>query len=179
MTPARVAAAAAAIGTALLLQATLIAPASGDVPVSLPAVLVACVGLVNGPATGISLGFAAGLIADLSSSHPAGVLALCWLVVGLVSGTFADRHSLLRDAAASAVICAGVGLLATGLLALTHSGTTAGTAFTGFLPSLLGDFLLALLLLPLVRRMLRTERLRPPRPVARDLLVEALEARRG
>lgn len=176
MTPARIAAAAAAIGTALLLQATLIAPASGAVPVSLPAVLVAGVGLVNGPATGISLGFAAGLVADLGSSHPAGVLALCWLLVGLVSGTFADRHSLFRDAVATALICAAAAVLGTGLLALTHSGTAAASAVTGFLPSLLGDFLLALVLLPLVRRMLRTERLRPPRPLARDLLVEA---RRG
>jgi rod shape-determining protein MreD len=176
MTPARIAAAAAAIGTALLLQATLIGPASGAVPVSLPAVLVACVGLVNGPATGISLGFAAGLVADLGSTHPAGVLALCWLLVGLASGTFADRHNVPRDSAATAVICTGAGVLATALLALTHSGTTVGSAITGLLPCLFGDFLLALLLLPLVRRMLGTDRLRPPRPVARDLLVEA---RRG
>jgi rod shape-determining protein MreD len=176
VTPARIAAAAAAIATALLLQATLIAPASGNVPVSLPAVLVACVALVNGPATGISLGFAAGLVADLGSSHPAGVLALCWLLVGLLSGTFAERNRLVRDAAATAVLCAGVGVLGTWLLALTSSGATAGAAITNLLPCLLGDFLLAVLLLPLVRRMLRSQRLSPPRPVARDLLVEA---RRG
>jgi rod shape-determining protein MreD len=176
VTPARVAAAAAAIGTSLLLQATLIAPATGNVPVSLPAVLVACVALVDGPATGISLGFTAGLLADLGSSHPAGVLALCWLLVGLVSGTFADRHRLLRDAAASAMICTGAGLLATVLLALGGSGTTAGSVLASLLPCLLADFLLALVLLPVVRRLLRTDRLRPPRPIARDLLAEA---RRG
>src|SRR5579875_1043228 len=176
MTPARIAAAAAAIGTALLLQATLIAPAAGDVPISLPAVLVACVALVNGPATGISLGFAAGLVADLGSSHPAGILALCWLLVGLVSGTFADRHRLLRDAAACALICTAAGLLGTGLLALTHAGTTAGAALADLVPCAVGDLLIAVVLLPVVRRMLSTDRLRPPRPIARDLLVEA---RRG
>jgi rod shape-determining protein MreD len=176
MTPARIAAAAASIGTTLLLQATLVAPAAGSVPISLPAVLVACVALVSGPATGISLGFAAGLVADLGSSHPAGILALCWLLVGLVSGTFADRHSLPRDAAASAVICTAAALLATLLLTLTHAGTTAGATLADLLPCALGDLLIALVLLPVVRRMLGSQRLQPPRPIARDLLVEA---RRG
>ena len=31
----------------------------------------------------MSFGFAAGLVADLGSAHPAGVLALCWLGVGV------------------------------------------------------------------------------------------------
>jgi Na+/H+ antiporter NhaD/arsenite permease-like protein len=67
-------------------------------------------------------------------------------------------------------------MLTTLLLALTHSGTTATSAIVGLLPSLLGNFLIAIILLPVVRRMLRTHRLRPPRPIARDLLAEA---RRG
>jgi hypothetical protein len=66
----------AALLTALLLQATLVGPLAMSVPVSLPAVLVAAVALVDGPATGMSFGFTVGLFADLGSSHPAGVLAL-------------------------------------------------------------------------------------------------------
>ena len=83
MTRSRIAAALAGILTVLLLQATLVAPVCTPFAVSLPAVLVAAVALVDGPATGISFGFAAGLMADLGSRHPAGVLALCWLGVGL------------------------------------------------------------------------------------------------
>ncbi|HET6876831.1 MAG TPA: hypothetical protein VFH38_04830 [Jatrophihabitans sp.] len=163
-TPARAAAAAAGIGTALLLQATLVAPVFGTVPVSLPAVVVAAVALVDGPAVGIAFGFAAGLVADLGSDHPAGILALCWLAVGLVAGTFAERRNLRRDAAAVAVICTAAAVAATALLALVH-GATIGSAIRGALPCLLGDLLLAFGIVPLVRRMLRSDRLRPPRPV--------------
>jgi rod shape-determining protein MreD len=173
MTPARVVAAAAAIASALLLQASVIAPAAGHVPVSLPAVLVAAIALVDGPATGIAFGFACGLAADLGSTHPAGVLALCWLAVGLAAGLFADRYHLLRDAAAVAVICAFAGAVGTVLLTVVHAGTQLGGAVTAFLPSLLGDVVLALLVVPVVRRMLRSHRLRRPHPVARELVAAA------
>ena len=106
MTRARVAAALAAILTALLLQATVIAPATVPWPVSLPAVLVAAVALVDGPATGMSFGFAAGLIADLGSHHPAGVLALCWLGVGpAVRDAGRPAAALRRDALIAGVAC--------------------------------------------------------------------------
>lgn len=170
MTPARVVAGAAAIATALLLQASVIAPAVGHVPISLPAVLVAAIALVDGPATGIAFGFACGLAADLGSPHPAGVLALCWLGVGLAAGLFADRCRLLRDAAAVAVICGLAGAVATVLLTVVHAGSQVGGAVTAFLPSLLGDLVLALLVVPVARRMLRSHRLRRPQPVARELL---------
>jgi hypothetical protein len=80
MNRARVAAALAALLTALLLQATLIGPVTMPLPVSLPALLVAAIALVDGPGAGLAFGFAIGLIADLGSEHPAGVLALCWLL---------------------------------------------------------------------------------------------------
>ena len=180
MTPARVAAATAGIATALLLQASVLAPAAGHVPISLPAVLVAVVALIDGPATGISFGFACGLAADLGSSHPAGILALCWLGVGLAAGLFADRFHLLRDTAAVAVICAVAGAVTTVVTAMLttplHTGSQLGGVVTAVLPTLLGDAVLALLLLPLVRRMLRSHRLRRPHPVTQDLLVAA---RRG
>lgn len=174
-TPARAAAAAAGIGTALLFQATLIAPAFGTIPVSLPAVVVAAVALVDGPAVGIAFGFAAGLVADLGSDHPAGILALCWLTVGLVAGTFAERRNLRRDAAAVAVICTAAAFVAAAALALVHGGTV-GTVLRSALPCLLGDLALAFGIVPLVRRMLRSDRLRPPRPVG---LLPTAEGRHG
>jgi len=170
----RVFAAMAAILTALLLQATLIAPWSEPVPVSLPAVLVAAVALVDGPGTGLAFGFAAGLLADLGSTHPAGVLAMCWLLVGVSCGLAADRATVRRDAATAALGCALAGALATVLLTVLHSGgATLGAAAAHLLPSLVGDALLALAVVPLVRAFLRTQSLRAPHPVLTELDVVA------
>lgn len=176
MRRARVAAAMAAILTALLLQATLVAPVAAPFPVSLPAVLVAAVALVDGPAAGMSFGFATGLMADFGSQHPAGVLALCWMGVGLLCGTFADRRSLRRDAAAAGVVGGLASGAATLLLAVVHSHAAAVDAITYTLPAMLGDALLALVVLSLVRRMLRADSLRAPHPVFTEL---ALGTRRG
>lgn len=170
MRRARVFAALAAVLTALLLQATLVAPWSGPVPVSLPAVVVAAVALVDGPGAGIPFGFAAGLIADLGSTHPAGVLAVCWLLVGLVCGLAADRATVRRDAAVAALGCALAAALGTILLTVVHSGgATVGAAAGRLLPSLAGDALLALAVVPLVRAMLHTPSLRAPHPVLTEL----------
>ena len=122
MTWARSFAALAALLTALLLQATLVGPVAMSVPVSVPAVLVAAAALVNGPATGISFGFTVGLVADLGSSHPAGVLALSWLALGLVCGLAADRRTVLGDAVVAAVFCMVAGVFATLLLTVVHAG---------------------------------------------------------
>ncbi|MBN9618457.1 MAG: rod shape-determining protein MreD [Actinobacteria bacterium] len=172
----RIVAAIAAIITALLLQATLIAPVTSPYPVSLPAVLVAAIALMDGPATGMSIGFAAGLAADLGSRHPAGILALCWLGVGLLCGLVADRRSIRRDALTAGIVCGLASGVATVLLVVVHNGATLRSAalYTG--PALLGDVVLALGLVPLVRRMLRTDSLRAPQPVYTEL---ALGPRRG
>lgn len=176
MTRARVAAAMAGILTALLLQATLVAPVSAPFAVSLPAVLVAAVALVDGPATGMSFGFAAGLVADLGSRHPAGVLALSWLGVGLLCGTLADRRSLRRDALTAGVVCGLASSAATLLLALVHAGGTVWDAVRDVVPAGIGDALLALVLVGLVRRMLHTDSLRAPHSVLTEL---AMGPRRG
>jgi cell shape-determining protein MreD len=169
MTRARVAAALAAMQTALLLQATLVAPVTAPVPVSLPAVLVAAIALVDGPASGMSFGFAVGLLADLGSPHPAGVLALCWLAVGLFAGMVADRHSLRRDAVAAGAVCGVASALATVLLAVVHDAAAAD-AIVQLVPAALGDTVLAFGLVPVVRRMLRSDSLRAPHPGYPDLL---------
>jgi cell shape-determining protein MreD len=157
--------------TALLLQAALIAPATSPWPISLPVVLVAAVALVDGPAAGMSFGFATGLLADLGSNHPAGVLALCWLGIGLLCGMVADRRSLRRDAVTAGVVCAIGTSAATIVLAVTHSGVAASDAIVYAVPTALGDALLAFAVLALVRRMLRTESLRAPHPVYTELVV--------
>jgi rod shape-determining protein MreD len=176
MNRARFVAALAAALTALLLQAVLVAPVTAPWPVSLPAVLVAAVALIDGPATGMSFGFAVGLLADLGSNHPAGVLALCWLGVGLLCGTLADRRGLRRDAVTAGVVCAAGSFVATLVLAVVHAGAQATDAFTYALPAAAGDVVLALGVLAVARRMLRTDSLRAPHAVHSDVV---LVGRRG
>lgn len=157
----RITAALAAIITALLLQATLVAPLTLPVPVSLPALLVAAVALSDGPGAGLSFGFATGLVADLASAHPAGVLALSWLVVGLVCGLAADGTSVRLDAAIAAGVCTAVSVGTALLLLVTHSaGATLGQTVHDVVPTLLGNALLALVVVPFVGRALRNPSLR-------------------
>jgi cell shape-determining protein MreD len=176
MTPARIAAATAGIATALLLQATVVGPALAPWPASLPAVLVAAVALHEGPATGVSFGFSAGLVADLGSRHPAGILALCWLGVGLVCGVLAGGGRLRRDALAAGFASGIAALVAGVLLVIVHAGGTLRAVLSGSVPALVAGVVLAVPVVALVRRMLRTESLRAPRPVLTDL---AVGGRRG
>jgi len=176
MTRARVVAALAAMVTALLLQATLVAPATSPWLVSLPAVLVAAVALVDGPAPGMSFGFATGLLADLGSQHPAGVLALCWLGVGLLCGLAADRRSLRRDALTAGFVCGIASIVANALLFVVNTAASVSDAVVYAVPTALADALLAVVVLAVVRRMLRTDSLRAAHPVYTEL---ALGARRG
>lgn len=171
MSRARLVAAMTGMITALLLQAALVAPVTAPWPVSLPVVVVAAVALVDGPAAGMSFGFATGLLADLGSNHPAGVLALCWLGVGLLCGMVADRRSLRRDAVTAGLVCAVGTSLATIVLAVTHSGAHATDAIVQVVPTAVGDALLAFAALALVRRMLRTDSLRAPHPVYTEFVV--------
>lgn len=171
MTRTRALAALAAILTALLLQATVIGPVTLPVAVSLPAVLVAAVALVDGPGTGLSIGFVTGLLADLGSDHPAGVLALCWMGAGLLCGCAAGVRSVRVDAAFAAIVCALASLLGEGLLAVAGSGTVSpGSAIVQLVPVALGDAVLALALVPAARAMLRNDALRPRRAPAPDLV---------
>jgi cell shape-determining protein MreD len=171
MTRARLVAAVASIVTVLLLQGTLVGPVTAPIPVCLPALLVAAVALVDGPATGMSLGFATGLVADLGSAHPAGVLALCWLGVGLVCGAAGQRGRLRRDALLAGTVCGLASGVAVLLLALVRSAGSLHDAVLYTLPAMAGDVVLALPVTPLVRRMLRTDSLRAPHPVYTELVI--------
>ena len=171
MNRARIAAAIAALLTALLLQATVVGPAALPVPVSLPALLVAAIALIDGPGTGLAFGFAAGLVADLASDHPAGVLALCWLVLGLVCGRAAPppdtRYRSRRADALVAAVAVSVTTYASLLLLvlLGEDGATLASLVRYAVPTALLDALLSLGVVALVRVFLTSETLRAPRPV--------------
>lgn len=167
MTRARVAAAIAALLTALVLQATLVGPLADTVPVSLPALLVAAVAVVDGPGAGLAFGFAAGLITDLGSEHPAGVLALCWLAVGLVCGRLNAPNARVRhDVLVVTLVCGLATVASTLLLAMVGAdGAVASDAVRYAIPATVFDGVLALAIVPLVRLFLNSDRLRAPRPV--------------
>lgn len=166
----RIVAAVAAIITALLLQATLVAPLALPIPASLPAVLVAAVALVDGPGSGMAFGFVCGLGADLGSYHPAGLLALTWLGVGVLAGALADRRGVRADALTAALVCAAASAVATLLLTLVHSGgATAWLALRQLVPAGVLDGLLALAVVPAVRAFLRTDTLRAVQPQLAEL----------
>jgi rod shape-determining protein MreD len=177
MTRFRVVAAIAAILTALVLQAVLIGPWTQPVAVSLPAVLVAAVALHDGPAAGMAFGFTAGLAADLGASHPAGILAATWTCLGVVAGLGAAPRSVRGDAAMAAVLSLLATAVASTLLTMVHAdGATLATTVRDVVPAGLVDALLALLVVPVVRRFLRSEVLRAPHPVYREIV---LAGRRG
>jgi rod shape-determining protein MreD len=163
VTRLRVVAALAAMLSALVVQAGLVGPVTVPLPVSLPAILVAAVALADGPGAGMSFGFAAGLLADLGSRHPAGVLALVWLGLGRAAGQLAGRRSVRADAAAVAVLCAAAVLAGGVLLTVLHAdGATLAVTLRGVVPAGLIDAVLALVVVPLVRRFLAASVLRPP-----------------
>jgi rod shape-determining protein MreD len=171
MTRTRLFGAVAGILTALLLQATLVAPVSVPFPVSLPAVLVAAVALVDGPAAGMSFGFALGFVADLGSHHPAGVLALCWLGVGLLCGVLGERRSIWRDALVIGPVCGLASSVTAVLLAVVHSGGSGVDAAHYLAPAVLGDTLLSLAVIAVVRAMLHTNSLRSAAPVQTEFTI--------
>jgi rod shape-determining protein MreD len=167
---ARWALAAAAILTALLLQATIVGPLTFPAPVSLPALMVIVVAIYAGPGVGLALGFSTGLIADLGSDHPAGVQALGWMAAGLVAGVvgglavergYGTRGVAALAAAIGATAAVGVGLL---LALLGSHGATLGLAVRSLIPVGLLEALLGLLLVPMVRWLLRSQGIRASRP---------------
>ena len=164
MTRVRLAAGIAALLTALALQAGVIAPLVLPLPVSLPAVLVAAIALSDGPGAGIAFGFCAGLIADLGSTHPAGVYALAWMTIGMLCGLAADKTSVRADALIAAAVCT-VGATATTIVltVLSKDGASFHDVAGQFIPTAIGDLVLALILVPIVRRFLRADVLRAPR----------------
>jgi cell shape-determining protein MreD len=160
----RLIAASAAILTVLVLQAVVLTPLVVPLAISLPAVLVATVGVEVGVSAGLSVGFSVGLLADLASRHPAGVLALAWLLLGGGCGLLAEpRRRLLLSAiivTLASGLCGLVTFLALNLLDAPAGSLRAGIALSG--PSTIGDAALALLMVAAVRAVLRALRVRAP-----------------
>lgn len=169
MTRLRVLTALAAMLTALLVQATVVAPAAYPWSVSLPALVVAAIGLWDGPGAGMSFGFAAGLLADLASRHPAGLLALVWMAVGMLGGVLAERRGVVRDALVCGAVCTAAGTLTSLVLIVVDGGGSVPAVVTQLGPTALVSVVLALAIVPLVRAVLRSEALRSRRPLGGDL----------
>jgi cell shape-determining protein MreD len=141
-------------------------PLTAPLAISLPAILVAAVGIEAGPSAGLSVGFSTGLLADLGSQHPAGLLAIAWLFLGTVCGLFAEaRRRAARSIAIVTVATTIVSIVVVIGLGLFNAPPFAvGDAIRLTAPTLVGDGVLALLLIPAVRAMLRALRVRAPRP---------------
>lgn len=152
LSPARVLVAGFALVFAVLLQGTLIArlPLPGAGP-NLLLVLVVGVALAGGAGAGMAAGFGGGLFADLLSAHPAGVLALCFALVGFAVGlleTSSDR-SVFWPVLVTGVAAAGSYLIYAGIMSLLHSGPMGSTL--DVLPAtVLYDVLLAPFVVPVV-----------------------------
>ncbi len=165
MNPRRLIAAVAAVASVLILQAGLITPLTAPLAVSLPAVFVAAVSLNAGVSTGMSIGFVTGLVADLGSEHPAGVLALCWLGLGLACGIVADSSRRTRVSLLIVTIASGLASVAASALLDAVGSASVGPVDVLRLavPTTVVDGGLALLIFAAVRAVLRTDGVRAPR----------------
>jgi rod shape-determining protein MreD len=164
MTARRVMACIAAIATVSILQAMLIAPWTAPLAVSLPAVFVAAVGIEAGASAGLAVGFTAGLLADLGSRHPAGILALTWLLLGVFCGLLANSRRRRLTSALLVAVTAGLAsfvvVVVLGLFG-TPSNSLAGDLGLAA-PTVLGDAVLALVVVAPLRAALRALRVRLP-----------------
>lgn len=130
-------------------------PLPGGRP-SLPLVLVVAIALSRGPLAGAWSGFAAGLLLDALSGHPLGVLALIFMLVGLVVGAIEaeSERSVFWSAlvVAVAAVCSYLPYLL--LLVLVHRGGLGGFLTgeqLGKLPTIVAyDVLLTPFVVPLV-----------------------------
>jgi cell shape-determining protein MreD len=152
----RLTSAAAAVITALWLQAALVGPLFGSLPVSIALVAVASIAISTGPTAGMCVGFATGLLADLGSEHPVGLLALVWLGLGVALGLCADARSSWRDSVVVATIgCVVASCAGAALLALATGTGGVGSASVGGALAGVVDLVLVVAVLTAVRAVLR------------------------
>jgi rod shape-determining protein MreD len=172
MTPRRVIAAAAAVITVLVLQAVVVSPVAGMVMVSLPAVLVAALAVEAGPSAGMSVGFCAGLLADLGSRHPAGVLALAWLLLGAGCGMFAaPRRRLVRSLFITTAATTAVSLAVAAALAALDAPKLSLNELASFaVPTALATTAIGLVVVPSVRVMVRALKVKVRAPARRSAI---------
>lgn len=141
---------AATIGTALLLQTTVLArlPLPGGGP-DLLLVLVVAYALVEGPLSGTVTGFVAGLLADLGADHELGRAALVYALVGYAAGLAQDDRSRSLLTSLVVVAAAATGAVVVYALEGLLLGDPRITA-TAVWRSLAGTVTYSVLLAPLV-----------------------------
>lgn len=157
MSVLRAAAAVLAVALAVVVQGTVISrlPLPGGGP-NLVLVLVIGIALAGGATAGMAAGFGAGLLADLLSAHPAGVLALCFALVGFLVGlldTSSDR-SVFWPVVVTAVAAAGSYVVYAAVMSLLHAGVGGSTL--DMLPTtVLYDVMLTPFVVPVVAALAR------------------------
>lgn len=123
--PLRISLTMMALVLAIALQGTLLArlPLPGSAP-NLILVLVVAVALAGGASAGMAAGFTAGLLADLLSAHPAGVLALCFALVGFAVGLLetSSERSMFWPLVVTAVAATGSYLAYAAIMGLLSDG---------------------------------------------------------
>jgi rod shape-determining protein MreD len=150
---------AAAVVTALLLQATVLArlPLPGVVP-DLVLVVVVAFALVEGPRSGTLTGFAAGLLADLGADHALGRLALVYALVGYLAGLLEDerpRGPLTAPLAVAAAAAGAVVVYAVEGLLLGDPRITSAALWPSLAGTVTYCVLLSLLVVPVVGALVR------------------------
>jgi len=152
--PTQVVVTGAAIVLALALQTTVLSrlPLPGNQP-SLLLVLVVAAALAGGVPAGVGVGFTTGLAADLLSSHPAGLLALVFLLVGLLVGRIEapSERSVVWPIVVMAVAAVGSFLCYLVVLTLVDRGSVGWhTQLAGLPAGVLYDVMLTPFVVPVV-----------------------------
>jgi rod shape-determining protein MreD len=148
--------------------------------------IVGCVGLLGGSVYGAVVGFSCGLLIDLSLGQPLGASSLVLTAVGYAVGRYEEvrdpAHGLLPipiGAAATAGYVIGFAALS---FMLEVRGPVSPSVIREMLITILLNALFALLIFPLIRRILRPSlvgdkrgRRRPPTATTGPLGLRGLE----
>jgi rod shape-determining protein MreD len=150
---------------AVVLQVTVLnrLPLPGAAP-DLVLVVVVAVGLLQGPRTGMLVGFAAGLLGDLSGDAELGRTALVLVLVGFLAGLLedeADVSPLVPAVVAGALAAVAVLVHAAGGVLLSDPRTTGGALWRSLVSLVPYCAVLATVVLPLVGVLLRRDDRRP------------------
>ncbi|MGI8695071.1 MAG: rod shape-determining protein MreD [Mycobacteriales bacterium] len=146
----------------LALQTTVVSrlPLPGGRPDLLLVVVVAAA-LGGGVNVGVGIGFTVGLAADLLSPHPAGLLALIYLVVGLTVGRIDSERQRGVGWSVIVVVVAGAASLVGYVLLLTlvsRHAPSLPSQLADLPTSLAYDVLLTPFVVPVVTFLERTSR---------------------